>query len=189
MIRNLGSVVGLYPTPVTVVGTEIDGKVNWINIAHIGIIGVDSMLLSIGKAHYSNEGIKNNKTLSINLINQDLLVKADYVGIVSGKKVDKSDVFEYFTGELTGAPLIKDAPVVMECEVIDIYDTKQHDNFIVKPVNTYVDEKYLTENGNIDFEKIQPILFEMPNRQYLSTGTVVGKCWAMGSEYKEKNNK
>ena len=153
MKKNIGSIVGLYPTPVTIVGTEINGKVNWINIAHIGIIGVDSMLLSIGKTHYTNEGIKKNKTVSINLVNKAILVEADYVGIVSGKKVDKSDVFEYFTGELSGAPLIKNAPIVMECEVIDIYDTKHHDNFIVKPINTYVDEQYLTENGNIDYKK------------------------------------
>lgn len=185
MKKNIGSVVGLYPTPVTIVGTEIDGKVNWINIAHIGIIGVDSMLLSMNKVHYSNEGIKKNKTVSINLVNEDMLVEADYVGIVSGKNVDKSEVFEYFTGELKGAPLIKNAPVVMECEVIDIYEMKQYDNFIVKPVNTYVDEQYLNENGKIDYEKVKPILFEMPNRQYLSTGNVVAKCWNVGNEYKK----
>lgn len=185
MKKNIGSVVGLYPTPVTIVGTEIDGKVNWINIAHIGIVGHDSMLLSINKMHYSNEGIKKNKTVSINLVNQDMLVEADYVGLVSGKKVDKSDVFEYFTGKLSGAPLIKNAPVVMECEVSDIYDTEHHDNFIVKPVNTYVDEQYLNENGKINYEQVKPILFEMQNRQYLSVGDVVAKCWNIGNEYKK----
>lgn len=56
----------------------------------------------------------------------------------------------------------------MECEVIDIYDTEHYDNFIVKPVNTYVDEQYLNENDKIDYEKVNPILFEMPNKQYLN---------------------
>ena len=38
-MKNISPVVGLYPTPVTVVGTEIAGKANWLVIAHIGIIG------------------------------------------------------------------------------------------------------------------------------------------------------
>jgi flavin reductase (DIM6/NTAB) family NADH-FMN oxidoreductase RutF len=182
-MKNIGPVVGLYPTPVTVVGTEIDGVVNWLVIAHIGIIGVDKMLLSMGKVHYSNESIKANKTLSISLVNETMLVAADYVGIVSGSKVDKSGVFEYFTGELKGAPLIKNAPITMECEVVDIYETETHDNFILKPINTYVDEAVLSEDGKIDYEKAKPILFEMPNRQYFSVGKALGKCWSIGREY------
>lgn len=185
MKRNIGAVLGLYPTPVTIVGTVIKGKVNWINIAHIGIIGVDKILLSMGKVHYSNQGLKENKTASINLVNEEMLVKADYVGIVSGKNVDKSEVFEYSTGELIGAPLIKKAPIAMECKVVDIYETETHDNFIVKPINTYVDDEVVSKDGKIDYEKVKPILFEMPNRQYLSAGKVVGKCWSIGNELKK----
>lgn len=182
-MKNIGPVVGLYPTPVTVVGTEIDGVVNWLVIAHIGIIGVDKMLLSMGKAHYSNKGIRANKTLSINIVNEAMLVEADYVGLVSGSKADKSGVFEYFTGKLKGAPLIKKAPIAMECEVVDIYETETHDNFILKPINTYADETVLSADGKIDYEKARPVLFEMPNRQYLSVGKAVGKCWSIGMKY------
>ena len=182
-MKNIGPVVGLYPTPVTVVGTEICGVVNWLVIAHIGIIGVDKMLLSMGKAHYSNQSIRANKTVSINLVNEAMLVEADYVGLVSGSKVDKSGVFEYFTGALKGAPLIKKAPITMECEVVDIYETETHDNFILKPINTYADEAVLSEDGKIDYEKARPVLFEMPNRQYLSVGKAVGKCWSIGMKY------
>lgn len=114
-----------------------------------------------------------------------MLVKSDYVGIVSGKKIDKSCVFNYFNGELKGAPLIKEAPIAMECEVVEIYETETHDNFIVRPVNTYVNEGVLSQDGKIDYEKVKPILFEMPNRQYLSTGKVVGKCWSIGNKYKK----
>lgn len=50
MWKNLGPLVALYPTPTVVVGM-IDEyeKVNWINIAHVGIIGTDSIMLSIKK--------------------------------------------------------------------------------------------------------------------------------------------
>jgi flavin reductase (DIM6/NTAB) family NADH-FMN oxidoreductase RutF len=185
MKKNIGPVLGLYPTPVTVLGTEAGGKVNWITIAHVGIIGLDRIILSMNKSHASNKTIKENRTVSVNLVDEEMLIEVDYIGLVSGSKADKSDVFEYYHGELKGAPLIKKSPLSMECEVVDIYETEQHESFIVKPVNTYVDENMLSADGSIDYEKVRPVLFEMPNRQYMSTGKVVGKCWSIGNEYKK----
>ncbi|MCT4564522.1 MAG: flavin reductase family protein [Maledivibacter sp.] len=183
MKKNLGSVVGLYPTPVAIIGTEIEGKVNWMNVAHLGIWGMDKMLLSIAKGHYTNTGLKENKTVSVNMVDKGMLAEADYVGMVSGKKVDKSDVFEYFNGELKGAPLIHKSPIAMECEIVEVYETETYDHCIVKPVNTYADEEVLSDDGKIDYEKAKPILFEMHKRQYLSTGNAVAKCWDIGKEY------
>ncbi len=48
-MKNIGKVNALYPTPVTIVGTTVDGKINWINIAHVGIIGINEIILSIIK--------------------------------------------------------------------------------------------------------------------------------------------
>lgn len=184
MKKNLGAVVALYPTPTTIVGTVVEGKVNWINIAHIGIIGLDCIMISSRKNHYSNQGIKENRTLSVNLVNEDMLIEADYVGIVSGKQVDKSKVFQFHMGELKNVPIIDKSPLSMECEVIDIYDTENYDNFILKVVHTHVEEEMLGEDGTIDFAKIRPLLFEMATRTYLRTGDTVAKCWNIGNEYK-----
>lgn len=181
--------MGLYPTPVTILGLQNEERVNWINIAHVGIIEHDIMILSLNKAHYSNEIIKKNKTLSINLVNKDMMVKADYVGMVSGIQADKSKVFEYTHGKLKGAPLIKESPLSMECEVLQVWDTGSNENFIVRAVNTYVDETCLNEKGKVDYEKIQPLLFEMHNRQYLSIGKAIGKCWNEGKKFFTNYNK
>lgn len=185
MHKNIGSVNALYPMPVTIIGSEIDGKANWVNIAHVGIVAGD-MILSMGKKHYTNIGIRKNKTLSVNLVNKEMLVAADYVGIVSGNNVDKSQVFEYFHGELKGAPMIKNASITMECEVIDVYETELHENFVVRSLNTYVDEKCLDENGKIDYTKVSPILFEFPNRSYLSVGDFLEDPWSIGRQYDSK---
>ncbi len=185
-MKNIGSVNALYPTPVTVVGTVIDGKVNWINIAHIGIIGMNKIMLSMGKSHYSNQGIIKNKTASVHLVSADMLVPADYVGIVSGAKVDKSTVFEYKMGQLAGVPIIKNAPVAMECELVDIYQDESHDCFILKIVHTHVDERYLDKNDKINYDSLRPVLFEMGTRSYLSTGRKIADCWQVGNEYNKK---
>ena len=171
--KKISATPALYPTPTTVIGTEVDGKVNWIAIAHIGHIGMKGLILSSGKSHYSNIGIKENMTLSVNMVSEAMLVKADYVGMNSGADVDKSEVFEYFRGDLKGAPMIQESPITMECKVVDIYDTEHHDNFVVEVVNTYANESILNEESNIDFSKVKPLLFEMAGRRYLKPGGVV----------------
>jgi flavin reductase (DIM6/NTAB) family NADH-FMN oxidoreductase RutF len=179
-MKNVGSVVGLYPTPDTVVGTVQNGRVNWMNVAHVGVWGFDRMMLSIGKPHYTAKALHVGANLSVNLVDEAMLVKADYVGIVSGETADKSEVFPIFRGQLPDAPLIENAPVAMECVIEEIHETKTHLNCIVRPVNTYVREDALSENGKIDFEKIHPILFEMQQARYLRSGDAAGRCWNMG---------
>ena len=92
-------------------------------------------------------------------------------------------------GELKNVPIINESPLSMECEVMDIYDTENYDNFILKVVHTHVEEEMLDENGNIDYEKVRPLLFEMPTKSYLRTGNKIAKCWSIGKEYKEQESK
>ncbi len=180
MHKNIGNEFALYPTPVTIIGMKANDKINWINIAHVGIIGIDKIMVSSNKVHFSNEHIRKNKNVSINLVNEPLLVDADYVGIVSGKNVDKSKVFDYYITDCKEVPVIKNAPIAMECELVDIYETKTHDNFIFTITNTFVKEEFLTEDNKIDYIKASPLLFEMPTKSYISLGEVVGKCWEDG---------
>ena len=120
--KNLGSLLALYPKPMTVVGAEVDGRVNWLVVGHTGIIGHDRILFSMNKNHYTNRGIRKSKKLSINLVSREMLPKADYVGSVSGASVDKSGVFAFHWGE-NGTPVIDASPLTMECDVVDIYET------------------------------------------------------------------
>lgn len=173
--KNLGSLLALYPKPVTVVGTKVEGKVNWLLVAHTGIIGHDRILVSMSKRHYSNQGIKELKKLSVNLVSREMLPQADYVGSVSGKTVDKSDVFAYHIGE-NGSPVIDVSPLTMECNVVDIYGTESFDNFICTVVNTYASPDVLDHNGKLDYTRLKPVLFEFPTYSYLATGEVIGKC-------------
>lgn len=184
MKKNLGAVNALYPMPVTLIGTEVNGKINYMNVAHVGIIDMNTISLSMGKVHHTNKGIKENKTLSINIPSEGMVIEADYVGLVSGAKADKSQVFESFYGELKGAPMIKNAPITMECEVVDILDMPNHDVFLVRPKNTYCDEEVLVD-GRIDISKAKPMLFDMPQRNYWKLGEAFGNCWSIGNKYKK----
>ena len=173
--KNIGSLLALYPKPMTVIGAEVEGKVNWLVVGHTGIIGHDRILVSMSKQHYTNQGIKKLKKFSINLVSREMLPKADYVGSVSGASVDKSDVFAYHIGE-NGTPVIDASPLTMECNVVDTYKTDGFDNFICAVVNTYAAPDVLDSNGKLDYTRLKPVLFEFPTYSYLATGEVIGKC-------------
>ena len=148
--QNIGSVLALYPKPMTVIGAEVNGKVNWLVVGHTGIIGHDR-------------------------IRREMLPKADYVGSVSGASVDKSAAFEYHWGE-NGTPVIDDSPLTMECDVVDIYETEGFDNFVCSIANTYAAPDVLDDNGKLDYTRLKPVLFEFPTYSYLATGEIIGKC-------------
>ena len=173
--KNIGSLLALYPKPLTVVGTKVSGKVNWLIVGHTGIIGHDRILVSMSKSHYTNRGIRESKKLSINLVSREMLTKADYVGSVSGALVDKSQVFDYHIGE-NGTPVIDASPLTMECNVVDIFETDSFDNFICSVTNTYAALDVLDNDGKLDYTKLKPVLFEFPTYSYLATGEVIGKC-------------
>jgi len=185
--KNIGSVVGLYPTPVTVIGTVHEDKINWMNVAHVGIMGMAHIHVSINKNHHTSKALKVGGYMSVNLVTEDMLIEADYVGMVSGKVEDKSGVFEYTIDADTKMPIINDAPLTMTCEIVSSFTTVHHENWVLKPVNTLVQEEYLDEKGKIDFEKMSPILFDMQKMRYLNVGNEVGKCWNIGKQYNNES--
>lgn len=173
--KNLGNLLALYPKPLTVIGAEVEGKVNWLVVGHTGIIGHDQILASMNKNHYANRGIRKSGKLSINLVSRDMLPKADYVGSVSGASVDKSGVFDFHWGE-NGTPVIDASPLTMECNVVDIYETEGFDNFICSIANTYATPEVLDSDGKLDYTRLKPVLFEFPTYSYIATGEIIGKC-------------
>jgi len=185
MQKDIGSVMALYPTPVTILGVMSGGRVNFLTIAHVGVVDHGTLLISVDKAHeFSDAGIRENGVLSVSLVNQEMLLAADWCGLNKGAKTDKSGAFKYHFGPLEKAPILDEAPLCMECSVLQSVEVGNFTNYILKPEHTYVHEEYLNEKGKVDYEKISPVLFEFQNAQYLATGKVIGKCWSIGKDYK-----
>lgn len=93
--KLIGNTLALYPMPLTVVGAEVDGRVNWLVVAHVGVIGHDRILVSMSQSHYTNRGIRASRKLSVNLVSHEMLPEADNVGSVSGAREDKSQAFAW----------------------------------------------------------------------------------------------
>ena len=184
MKKNIGRGPALYPAPIAVIGAMVNGRPNWVLAGHLGIMGHDHVMVSLAQPHYTNQGIRASKKLSINIVDEALLPRADRAGCISGAKTDKSELFDRVMSD-AGVPMIANSPVVMECQVEDIYETKGFDNFICTITNTYAEESILTADGKIDYRALKPVLFEMPTYEYLKTGEILGKCKSFGKTAQE----
>ena len=188
----LGWKNALYPSLTTIVGADVDGKPNWITVAHVGILnhayGEVPQYLSIGlhSSHYTNRGIREHKEFSINIPSQAMLKITDYAGLVSGEKTDKSCLFPVERRSLTHAPLIAECPVSMELKLFQTVTIGQHEIFIGELVNTYVDEACLMD-GKPDLARIDPLLFDFMMIDYWSIGKRTGKPWRDGKSLKTTN--
>lgn len=184
MLQRIGHQNVLYPMPVVLVGAMVNGKANFINIAHVGILNAQAPhLISLGmsKTHYTNAGIRENKTFGVNIPTEAMVVETDYIGLVSGRDVDKSGVFEVFFGELHTAPLIKKCSLAMECRLYSVVDTPSHDVFVGEIVATYADPAVLV-NGKVDLARVKPLLFDMSSRKYWTLGPAIADCWRVGKQ-------
>ena len=182
---KIGAKTFLYPMPITLVGANVVGKPNFLTIAYCGIVQHNPAMIAVtlGKAHYTNAGIKENKTFSVNIPSEEMVVITDYCGIVSGKNVDKSILFTTFYGELKTAPMIRECPINLECKLAQTLDFGGIDEiFIGEIVEAYAEGKYLT-NGLPDIKKIKPIIFSMHDNNYWKIGDHLGRAWNIGREF------
>jgi flavin reductase (DIM6/NTAB) family NADH-FMN oxidoreductase RutF len=187
-MQPIGPVNALYPMPTTLVGVTVGDRPNFLAVAHVGILNHGTpQYLSIGlhKSHYSNAGIHENRSFSICLPPERLLVETDYCGIMTGKKTDKAALFDVFYGELETAPMIRQCPVNMELRLQDALDFATHDIFVGELVQTYADDGVMAE-GRIDIARLKPLLFDMASKKYWALGRPLGKCWNAGKALKSK---
>ena len=169
--KNIGPVLALYPCPVIVVGAMVNNKPTWTLVAHAGTVAHSHLMVSLVQAHYINQGIRENKKLSVNVVDESWLAKADKMGTISGNKEDKSGAFAWTMGE-NGAPVIDEAKVSIECEVDGNYELEHFDH-------SYADETVLNGDSKIDYHLFKPVLFEFPTYEYFVTGDKVGDCAKM----------
>jgi len=177
----------LYPMPVVLIGTVVDGTPNFMTVAWASRVNSRPplMAVAVGKSHHSHKGMQENRQFSVNIPNHNLLNVTDYCGLVSGKQADKSTLFDIFFGNLEYAPMIQQCPVVMECSVVETVNLPVDTLFIGEIVGAYADSGCLNE-GIPDMRKIQPISLSMPDNIYWSLGDPIGQAWSAGKGYSKK---
>jgi flavin reductase (DIM6/NTAB) family NADH-FMN oxidoreductase RutF len=175
--------------PIALVGANVNGKPNYMTVGFIGGINISPAVVcvSLNKAHYTPKGILENGTFSINIPTADYVVETDYCGLVSGKTVDKSNVFTTFYGELKTAPMIDEFPIVCECRYIDKKLEFSMDIAYFGEVHqVYMNEDIAVGDKKVDVVKANPIIYSGRENLYRTIGENVGQAWNIGKNYKPK---
>lgn len=176
----------LYPMPMVLVGSVIDGKANFMAVGWVSRVNFKPALFAIALGlHYTNAGIDENKEFSINIPDIALIEKTDYCGLVSGRKIDKSQIFKVFYGSLSKAPLIEECPVCISCSLHSSIKLPTNTLFIGEVHDILTEEKFLTDNV-LDIKKVNPFTLTMPDNRYWSVGENLGSAWNIGKSLKKK---
>jgi len=175
------------PWTQTILGTHFEGKVNFMALDWLTRVNFRPAMLGIcvNRMHASNEAIRNSGEFSVNIPSVNMVDITDYTGLVSGKNVDKSGLFEIFYGQLKFAPMIELCPLSMECKVIQTVDLPTNTFFIAEIIDIHSEERFLTE-GAPDVKKINPFVLTMPDNRFWSIGECVGKAWNAGKTVGER---
>ncbi len=169
------------PGTQTILGTHLAGKVNFMALGWLTRVNFNPPMLGIcvNKNTASHAAILATGEFSINVPTVQMVEITDYVGLVSGKTVDKSELFEVFYGTLKAAPMIKECPITMECRVSETVNLPTNYFFIGEIITIFSEEKFLAD-GKPDVKKINPFLLTMPDNHFWAIGEHVGDPWDAG---------
>jgi len=154
----------LYPCPVVLVTcADSVGKPNIITLAWAGVVCSDPPMLGLGiRPHrYSYRLIEDSREFVVNIPTENILRETDFCGEVSGKDVDKfrETGLTPEPAEKVKPPLIKECPVNIECVVRSKVPLGVHHLFLGEVVQVHVDQEILDEEGEIDFAKASPFVY------------------------------
>ena len=186
MKKNIGPELGVCLTPVVVVGTYDErDKPNLITLAWVGICCSDppSVQVSIRKSRHSHAAIVARKVFSVNVPSTKYVVETDYAGLASGKHADKFDISKLtpIRGEMTGAPMVMEFPISMECRLTHTLELGTHDMFVGEIVACWVDDAALNGNGKPDPRKVDPFAFTIGGG-YFGLGNYIAASHNVGEK-------
>lgn len=186
MKKSLGAKTLLFPTPVLMVGTyDQAGKANLMNAAWGGICCSEPpcVTVSIRKARYSYANILERRAFTIGIACESRMAEADYVGIASGRDVDKFSItgLTSVKSELVDAPYAAEFPVVLECRLLHIFEIGVHTQFIGEIVDVKADENVFGDDGLLDIMKIKPLIYDTSHKGYHGVGPLLGKAYSVGT--------
>ena len=185
MKRNLGPKDLIFPAPVLIVGTYgQDGTPNAMNVAWGGICSSvpPAVAISIRETRRTFANIQAKGAFTVAIATEDLMVQADYVGLVSGSKGNKLEKAGLRTvkSEHVDAPVLQDFPVTLECRVMSVTRIGQHMHIVGEIVNVLAEESVLNEKGQIDAARLKAIAYDPADNQYLAASRPVGKAFSAG---------
>jgi flavin reductase (DIM6/NTAB) family NADH-FMN oxidoreductase RutF len=150
----------LMPQPYSIVSCRgKDGRENALVVGYCGNCSYDPPMLMVGivPSRFSYSLIKESGCMVLNLPSKTFKKESDYLGSTSGRDEDKLKNIKTKDGDVVAAPILVDCPVNIELKIVDSIITGSHEMFACVVEKVHCDDKYLKEDGTIDFSKIDLI--------------------------------
>ena len=185
MKKSLGAKTIIFPTPVLIVGTyDKAGKPNAMTAAWGGICcsRPPCVAVSLRKATYTHGSIVARQAFTISIPSEEHVQQADYLGMVSGKSVDKFAVAKLtpVKSKLVDAPYVKEFPLVLECRLTHTIELGLHTQFVGEILDVKAEEVVLGEGGHVDIKKMKPLVFAPDTQSYYGIGGFKGQAFSVG---------
>ena len=180
----------LYPVPVVLITTsDGKGKDNIITIAWAGTVNSEPPMVSISvrKSRYSHELLSKNGEFVVNLVNKKLVRVTDLIGVKSGRDIDKFKEcgLTAIKSQKVSVPSIKESPVNIECNVVNVLELGSHDMFIGEVLSVSVDKEYLNKKGALKMDKMDLVAYN--HGEYYTLGDYLVKFGFSGKKTKGNN--
>ncbi len=161
----------LIPLPAVLVSCTAEGhKPNIITISWIGIVNSEPPMLSISVTpeRHSHKILKKAGEFIVNLTSEDNLKSVDFCGTRSGRDYDKFREMNLtpLPGRSVSAPLIKECPINLECQVRQTIKLGSHEMFIAEIVMVHADENLLDDKNRPDIDMMKPLIYCTAAREY-----------------------
>jgi flavin reductase (DIM6/NTAB) family NADH-FMN oxidoreductase RutF len=184
MKKSIGAKTLVYPTPVFVVGTyDEQGKPNVMTASWGGICcsHPPCVAVSLRKATYTYGNLRARKAFTISIPSEAHLQAADYIGLVSGREVDKFAATKLtpVRSGLVDAPYVREFPMVLECRLVHTLELGLHTQFVGEVMDVKVDESVLGSNGIADIKKVKPLVFTPDSQAYYGIGNHLGQAFSI----------
>jgi flavin reductase (DIM6/NTAB) family NADH-FMN oxidoreductase RutF len=188
MKKQLGPSDTFFPVPAALVVSGIEGELNIITVAWIGIVGSTppTVGISLKKTRYSLEIIRKSKEFTVNIPSADCFKETDYCGLVTGRNRNKFDDIGFTPGKSSriNTPIIRECPYNMECRVTQEIVLGGWVLILGEIVETHIDvDKVNPSNrAKIDIPKVNPLVYCAEVREYWALGKRLGRGFHAGKE-------
>lgn len=186
MKKSIGTKMIVFPQPVMLVGTyDENGKEDVMNVAWGGQCGPAQISFSLSRAagHQTTANLEKQQAFTVAYADEEHLVQADYVGLVSGKntpdKMEKSG-FTFTESTSVHAPVINELPLSLSCKVVSMKEEYGEIRVVGEVVDTIADESVLDEKGIVNEDAMHLITLDASSGSYHKIGEKAGKAFHDG---------
>jgi len=188
MKRSLGRRLVATPSVVWIVGTfDRNDRPNLMAAAWAGICcsRPPCLAVSLREATYSYQAILDRQAFSVNIPTAEQAEVADYLGLASGRDVDKIAAcgLTATPSEHVDAPLVEEFPMSFSCALIHTLKIGLHTLFVGEIRDVQADDVILNEADRPILSMLNPLLFSAGEQRYYATGDAIGPAFEMGKKF------